>query len=129
MKRHRSSGMALKSPLRRAFQMQVRRYWWRMDIDPAATIAASAYIDRTWPKGIHIGPNAVIDEEAVILSHDMTRGVYLDTSIGAGCYIGPRAVILPGLTIGDGAIVRAGAVVTKDVAAGCEAEGNPARIV
>ena len=49
--------------------------------------------------------------------------------IGSDVWIGMRAVILAGVTIGDGAIIGAGAVVSEDVAAHCMASGNPARIV
>ncbi len=48
-------------------------------------------------------------------------------TIGADVWIGGRAIVLPGVTIGDGAIVGAGAVVTRDVAAGATVVGNPAR--
>lgn len=44
-------------------------------------------------------------------------------------WIGEKASILPGVHIGRGAIIGAGAVVTKDVPAGCMALGVPARIV
>lgn len=46
--------------------------------------------------------------------------------IGKGCFIGTRAVILKGVTIGDGAVVAAGAIVTKDVPSQYLAAGNPA---
>lgn len=46
--------------------------------------------------------------------------------IGRGCFIGARAIILKGVTIGDGAVVAAGAVVTKNVPAEHLAAGNPA---
>ena len=98
-----------------------------MDIHPTAVIAPSAYIDRTWPQGIHIGAQTVVDEEAVILTHDLTRGVRFDTRIGANCYLGPRAIVMPGVTIGDNAVVNAGSVVTKDVPAHATVSGNPAR--
>ncbi len=48
-------------------------------------------------------------------------------SIGANVWIGGHAIILPGVTIGDNAIVGAGSVVTRDVAAGTNVAGNPAR--
>jgi maltose O-acetyltransferase len=48
-------------------------------------------------------------------------------SIGRNVWIGGAAVILPGVTIGDDAIVGAGAVVTRDVPAGATVVGNPAR--
>jgi acetyltransferase-like isoleucine patch superfamily enzyme len=46
--------------------------------------------------------------------------------IGRGCFIGARAIILKGVTLGDGAVVAAGALVTRDVPAGHMAIGNPA---
>lgn len=47
-------------------------------------------------------------------------------NIGKGCFIGARAMILKGVTIGDGAVVAAGAVVSKDVPSEHLASGNPA---
>lgn len=44
-------------------------------------------------------------------------------------WIGDKATILPGVTIGDGAVIAANAVVTKDVPPHCVAGGNPARIL
>mgnify|MGYP001548554112 CR=1 FL=1 len=51
----------------------------------------------------------------------------LPVAIGADVWIGGRSVILPGVTIDDGAIVAAGAVVTRDVAAAGRVAGVPAR--
>jgi len=116
-------GGGLRSYLRK----QICRQLWRMDLDPTCEVALSAYLDRTWPAGVHVGPSAIIDEEAVILTHDLTRGVRLDTRIGANCYIGPRAIIMPGVSVGERAIVQAGSVVTKDVPPGRSVSGNPAR--
>ena len=47
--------------------------------------------------------------------------------IGANAWIGGGAIILPGVTVGDDAIVGAGSVVTRDVPAGGTVAGNPAR--
>lgn len=104
-------------------------HYWGMDIDPTVVMSLSARLDRTYPKGIHIGANTYIAFDAAILSHDMTRGVYRDTFIGRKCFIGARSVILPGIKIGDGSVVGAGSVVTKDVPAGTAVAGNPARIL
>ena len=49
--------------------------------------------------------------------------------IGNNVWIGRRVIILPGVTIGDGCVIGAGAVVTKDVPAYSVAAGVPARIV
>ena len=49
-------------------------------------------------------------------------------AIGANVWIGSGAIILPGVTIGDDAIIGAGSVVTRDVPPGGTAFGNPARL-
>lgn len=51
------------------------------------------------------------------------------TMFKKGCFIGVRAVILPGLTIGEGAAVAAGAIVTKDVPAKTLVGGVPAKMI
>ena len=48
--------------------------------------------------------------------------------IGRNVWIGGGAIILPGVTIGDDALIGAGSVVTRDVPAGATAFGNPARV-
>ncbi|KQN31401.1 maltose acetyltransferase [Sphingomonas sp. Leaf34] len=50
-------------------------------------------------------------------------------SIGRNVWIGGAALILPGITIGDNAIVGAGSVVTRDVPNGATVAGNPARLL
>ncbi|RED18557.1 sugar O-acetyltransferase [Pontivivens insulae] len=50
-------------------------------------------------------------------------------SIGRNVWIGGHAIILPGVTIGNDAIIGAGSVVTHDVPAGATVAGNPARII
>lgn len=52
-----------------------------------------------------------------------------DVNIGNGVWIGTRAVVLAGVTIGDGAIIAAGAVVTKDVAPYTIVGGVPAKLI
>ena len=98
-----------------------------MDVSPRAWIATTALIDRTYPQGVHIEAGSVIDAHAVVLSHDMSRGLYCHTRIGSGAVIGARAIIMPGVTVGAGAQVAPGAVVTRDVAPGSRVAGNPAR--
>jgi acetyltransferase-like isoleucine patch superfamily enzyme len=97
-----------------------------MDIHPSAWIEPSAYIDRTWPRGVHIGPECYIGDQAVVLTHDFTRGIYFDTRIGARSHIGPRAIVMPGVSIGEDCILMPGAMVTKDMPARMVAMGNPA---
>lgn len=50
-------------------------------------------------------------------------------SIGDDVFVGARTIILPGVTIGEGSVVGAGSVVTRDIPAFSICAGNPARIV
>lgn len=49
--------------------------------------------------------------------------------IGNNVWIGAHATILPGINIGNNAVIAAGAVVTKDVLANTVVAGNPAKII
>ena len=50
-------------------------------------------------------------------------------TIGNNVWLGARAIILPGVTIGDGAVVAAGSIVTKDIPAYATAAGIPAKVI
>jgi maltose O-acetyltransferase len=50
-------------------------------------------------------------------------------TIGSDVWIGGAAVILPGVQIGDGAVIGAGSVVTRDIPSGMFAAGNPCRVI
>lgn len=52
-----------------------------------------------------------------------------DTVIEDGVWLGMRSLIMPGVKIGEGAVVAAGAVVTKDVEPYCIVGGNPAKLI
>jgi len=66
---------------------------------------------------------------------DITLDVFLaipaknDTVLGNDVWIGREAVIMPGVTIGDGAVIAAHSVVTRDVAPYAVVGGNPARVI
>lgn len=56
-------------------------------------------------------------------------GINKSIIVGKDVWIGTAAIILPGITINDGAVIAAGAVVTKDVPADCVVGGVPAQII
>ncbi len=101
----------------------------KMDIHPSCRFSLKAHFDTTHPKGIHIGEGTYVAFHAVILSHDMSRLLHVDTRVGRNCFIGAHAIILPGVTIGDECIIGSGSVVTKDVPSHSICVGNPARII
>jgi acetyltransferase-like isoleucine patch superfamily enzyme len=82
---------------------------------------------------IRIGDDVSIGPEASILTlgHDPQSPGFEDRGgeviIGDRVWIGYRAIVLPGVTIGEGAVVGAGSVVTKDIAPYTIVAGNPAR--
>ena len=86
--------------------------------------------------GIFIGDNVLIGHNACILTlnhnEDPQKRANLLPSpvkIGNGAWLGSNVTVLPGITIGDGAIVAAGAVVTKDVEPNTIVAGIPAKLV
>lgn len=103
--------------------------FWGMHIHPTARLSRTAKLDRTYPAGVHIGRESYVAFDAAILTHDMVRGLRCDTHIGERCFIGARSVILPGVRVGDHAIVAAGSIVTRDVPPGCIVGGNPASVL
>lgn len=77
---------------------------------------------------VFIGPNATFTNDRLPRSKQYPES-FPRTLVEQGASVGAAAVILPGLTIGAGAMVAAGAVVTRDVPARALVVGNPARIV
>lgn len=81
---------------------------------------------------LEIGNHVDIASEVMIYNsqHDIADSAFRPTNypvlINDYVFIGPRAIILPGVTIGRGAVVAAGAVVTRDVEENCVVGGVPA---
>jgi bifunctional N-acetylglucosamine-1-phosphate-uridyltransferase/glucosamine-1-phosphate-acetyltransferase GlmU-like protein len=82
-----------------------------------------------------IGRRAIINPSAEVLTgtHDLTDDNFglrtAPVTIGAYAWICTGALVLPGITVGERAVVAAGAVVTRDVAPGAIVAGNPARVI
>lgn len=67
-----------------------------------------------------------IDKEGI---RSAGRGIGKDIHIGNGVWIGYGAIILPGVTIGDKAVIGAGCVVSKDVSTKTIVVGNPMKVL
>lgn len=86
--------------------------------------------------GIMIGDGALIGHNVVLvmINHDLNpeenrKNHYAPITIGAHVWIGSNATILPGVTLGDWAVVAAGAVVTQDVPPRTVVGGVPAKVL
>ncbi|HEX5853233.1 MAG TPA: DapH/DapD/GlmU-related protein [Solirubrobacteraceae bacterium] len=103
----------------------------RLSMGARATIGQRCYIDARG--GIRMDSNASISREAALLTAthipddpDFTATM-APIHLERGSWIGVRALLLPGVRVGEGAVVGAGAVVTSDVAPYDIVAGVPAR--
>ena len=132
----RCTASTLAAPVRlRTFAPSAR-------IELAAGVQLNGTAITARSRRISIGAHTMIAPDCVITDSDFhalwpaeTRHIEpaferdADVLIGSHVWIGMRSLILKGVTIGDGAIIAAGSVVTRDVPAGAVAAGAPARVI
>lgn len=109
----------------------IYRTFLRMKVGEDTAFALMVMVDLMFPEKITVGRNSVIGYNTTILSHEYLIKEYRlgEVYIGDEVLIGANSTILPGVTIGDGAIVSAGTLVHKDVPAGSFVGGNPMRMI
>ncbi len=109
----------------------IYRNFLRMKVGEDTAFALMVMVDLMFPEKITVGRNSVIGYNTTILSHEYLIKEYRlgEVYIGDEVLIGANSTILPGVTIGDGAIVSAGTLVHKDVPAGSFVGGNPMRMI
>ena len=104
---------------------------YKIIIEDGVSIGPNVLLDGR--SGLKIGKNAVIGYGAIIwtLNHDYSdinfRGKGAPVFIGPYSWICSNSIILPGVTIGEGAVVASGAIVTKDVQPYTIVGGIPAK--
>lgn len=115
--------------------MRIKNWLYRtflgMKIGKQTSLALMVMPDTMFPERITIGDNSVIGFNTTILAHEYLIEEYRlgDVEIGSHVMIGANSTILPGVKIGDGAIVSAATLVHKDVPAGAMVGGNPMQII
>ena len=134
----------------------IRRYFYRlagMKIGKGSSIHCGLSLYD--PSGISIGNDSIVGERSILdgrdilkignhvaissevmiynSEHDVNSPKFLainaPVEIKDYVFIGPRAIIMPGITIGESAVVAAGAIVTKSVAPYAIVGGVPARVI
>jgi acetyltransferase-like isoleucine patch superfamily enzyme len=107
-------GWSLRPALHRLRGVKIGRNVW---------ISQYVYIDELHPDAIRIGDNTSIGLRSSIISHlywgyaKSTGKGFAPVEIGTDVFIGPHCLILPGVHIGDGAVIRGGSVISRNVPA------------
>ncbi|MEH7275615.1 acyltransferase [Neobacillus vireti] len=102
-----------------------------LKVGEQTSFALMVMLDVMFPEKISVGRNTVLGYNTTILAHEYLIKEYRlgPVDIGSEVMIGANSTILPGVTIGDGAIVSAGTLVHKDVPPGAFVGGNPMRVI
>lgn len=104
-------------------------------------VGLDTWLDDQFPELITIEDDVTISFRVTVVVHDDARradgttrpgaadGTVAPVVLGRGCYLGAACLVLPGVTVGERAVVAAGAVVTKDVPPAKVVAGVPARVI
>ena len=113
--------------------------WRGVKIGKGVYIGHEVIFDHVFTDQISIGDYSSIGDSAIITAHanipsdTKLKKIYprsiKKTTIGKGVWIMPNVTIIPGVTIGDEAVVATGSVVTKDVPPRTLVAGVPANVV
>lgn len=117
----------------------VMQRWRGVKIGKGVYIGHEVIFDRVFTDQITIGDYTSIGDRAIITAHanipseTKLKKIYprsiKKTTIGKGVWIMPNVTIIPGVTIGDEAVIATGSVVTKDVPPRVLVAGVPAKVV
>src|SRR5580698_6162263 len=105
------------------------RLFGGIDIDLSVNASLSSRFRSRKRGSIVIGPQTLIAFKTLIYSYDSLSDSDRPVRIGRWCFVGGGSIVMPGVTIGDGSIVGAGAVVHEDVPPATIVGGNPARVL
>lgn len=107
------------------------RTFLRMKVGKKTSFALMVMPDIMFPEKITVGENSIIGYNTTLLAHEYLIREYRlgEIVIGNEVMIGANTTILPGVKIGNGAIVSAGTLVHKDVPSGAFVGGNPMRVI
>lgn len=120
------------------------KYWKKCGVQTSGNfkVGYGVYFDAGNASHIHIEDGVWIASQCLFLCHRRSLNDYTvgddynelpykieDIYLKRGCCIGMRSIVMPGVTVGEGAIVGVGSLVTKDIPPYCLAVGSPAKVV
>jgi putative colanic acid biosynthesis acetyltransferase WcaF len=106
------------------------KYPWRLKIGDHVWLGEDAWVDNL--EDVTISSHACVSQGAYLCTgnHDWRKASFdyrlASIAIGRGAWVGAKALVTPGVIMGDGAILTAGSVATRSLAAGGVYTGNPA---
>ncbi len=102
-----------------------------MQVGRRCSFGLCAMVDVFYPHLIQVGENCIFGYDSVILGHEFLQREWRTgpVVIGNNVTVGAKCIVLPGVTIGDGAVVSAMSLVNKDVPPGTVVGGVPIRIL
>lgn len=103
-------------------------------------VGLDTWLDDQFPELITIEDEVTISFRVMVVVHDDAKrldrteagagdGTVAPVVLRRGCYLGAGCIVLPGVTIGEGSVVAAGAVVTRNVPPRTVVAGVPARVI
>ena len=108
--------------------------WRGVTIGRSVHIGTAVMIETARPRWVSIGNNVIIGMRSTLIAHfalnpppETASAAHVSVHIMDDAFIGPGCLILPNVTIGRGAVVTAGSVVTRSVPPLTMVQGNPAR--
>ncbi|GGK07064.1 acetyltransferase [Lentibacillus kapialis] len=107
------------------------RTFLRMEVGKKTAFALMVMPDTMFPEKITVGSNSIVGYNTTILAHEYLIKEYRigQVMIGNDVMIGANSTILPGITIGDGAIISSATLVNRDVPPGALVGGNPMQVI
>lgn len=107
------------------------RTFLKMQVGKETAFALMVMPDTMFPEKISIGDNTIIGYNTTILAHEYLINEYRvgEVKIGSNVLIGANTTILPGISIGDNAIISAASLVHKNVEANTFVGGNPMKLI
>ena len=110
--------------------VRARLHRWRgVQVGEGAFIGTNTIIETSFPQLVSIGRRVDVGMRVTIIAHQVGEADRKGVEIGDDAFIGPCSLILPNVTIGAGAVVSAGSVVTRSVPPLTMVQGNPAKPV
>ena len=139
---------AMRGALNRVLQLIARnapgaqslRVWLHrargVHVGEGVFIGTDAIIETSMPHLVHIGDGVAIGIRSTIIAHfrgglktDAAGKPIISVRVEEDAFLGPGVIVLPNVTIGRGAVVNAGSVVTRSVPPLTMVQGNPAKEV